>query len=178
MLVVPAADSPPRATRLIMDRETQAVRVHGELRRCIDIEEVLPRPRRRSLRLPVDPTLWPPPAPGAHLALALYSDFNQVKAAARMMEPCTTVFTGNVAPSPRSTPSQPLRAAIARTRCQDVIADTSLFWRPDLVPARAIPRKSRAKRPPAGQPFVHQARGQRRLCGEMSPVAMATMRIW
>ena len=94
VLVVPAADIATESyLGLIMDRESQRPVFMVSSAGGIDIEEVAAKTPDKILRLPVDPTYGLLPHQALTLAFALYQDFNQVKAAARIMEQLYAVFT-------------------------------------------------------------------------------------
>jgi succinyl-CoA synthetase beta subunit len=107
ILVVPAADIASESyLGLIMDRETQRPVFMVSAAGGVDIEEVAATSPEKIVRLPVDPTYGLLPHQALGLGFALYRDFNQVKAAAKIMEQLYAVFTGNGWPG-------------ARARCQD-----------------------------------------------------------
>ena len=134
VLVVPAADIASESyLGLIMDRETQRPVFMVSSAGGIDIEEVAAKTPEKILRLPVDPTYGLLPHQAFTLAFALYSDFTQAKAAARMIEQLYTVFTGNGCSLAEinplvTTPGGQVLALDAKI----VIDDNELFWRPDL----------------------------------------------
>jgi succinyl-CoA synthetase beta subunit len=99
----------------------------------VDIEEVAAKTPEKIVRLPVDPTYGLLPHQALTLGFALYTDFNQVKAVARIMEQLYTVFTGNGCSLAEinplvTTPTGQVLALDAKI----VIDDNELFWRPDL----------------------------------------------
>ncbi len=134
VLVVPAADIVTESyVGLIMDRETQGPVFMVSAAGGVDIEEVAATTPEKILRLPIDPTYGLLPHQALTLAFALYRDFNQVKAAARIMEQLYTVFTGNGCSLTEinplvTTPAGQVLALDAKV----VIDDNELFWRPDL----------------------------------------------
>ena len=134
VLVVPAVDIASESyLGLIMDRETQRPVFMVSSAGGIDIEEVAAKTPEKILRLPVDPTYGLLPHQAFTLAFALYSDFTQAKAAARMIEQLYTVFTGNGCSLAEinplvTTPGGQVLALDAKI----VIDDNELFWRPDL----------------------------------------------
>ena len=169
VLVVPAADIATESyVGLIMDRETQRPVFMVSSAGGVDIEEVAAKTPEKIVRLPVDPTYGLLPHQALALAFALYRDFTQVKAAARIMEQLYTVFTGNGCSLAEINPLVTTPAGqVLALDAKIVIDDNELFWRPGPRPAarrhrRGAERGGRA----AGQPVVHQARGQRRLRGE------------
>jgi len=87
VLVVPAADIASESyLGLIMDRETQRPVFMASSAGGVDIEEVAQKTPEKIVRFPVDPTYGLFPHQALRLAFALYRDFAQVKAAARIME--------------------------------------------------------------------------------------------
>jgi succinyl-CoA synthetase beta subunit len=78
-----------------MDRESQRPVFMVSSAGGVDIEEVAAKTPEKITRSAVDPTYGLLPHQGLTLAFALYRDFNQVKAAARIMEQLYAVFTGN-----------------------------------------------------------------------------------
>jgi succinyl-CoA synthetase beta subunit len=134
VLVVPAADIATESyVGLIMDRETQRPVFMVSSAGGIDIEEVAAKTPEKIVRLPVDPTYGLLPHQALALAFALYRDFNQVKATAKIMEQLYAVFTGNGCSLAEinplvTTPSGQVLALDAKI----VIDDNELFWRPDL----------------------------------------------
>ena len=134
VLVVPAADiSSESYLGLIMDRETQQPVFMVSSAGGIDIEEVAAKTPEKILRLPVDPTYGLLAHQALTLAFALYSDFNQVKAAARIMEQLYAVFTGNGCSLAEINPLVTTPAGqVLALDAKIVIDDNELFWRPDL----------------------------------------------
>ena len=87
VLVVPAADIATESyLGLIMDRESQRPVFMVSSAGGVDIEEVAAKTPEKIVRLPVDPTYGLLPHQALALGFALYRHFNQVKAAARIME--------------------------------------------------------------------------------------------
>ena len=85
------------------------------------------------MRLPVDPTYGLFPHQALSLAFALYRDFAQVKAAAKIIEQLYRAFIDNGASLAEinplvTTPDGKVLALDAKI----VIDDNELFWRPDL----------------------------------------------
>jgi succinyl-CoA synthetase beta subunit len=134
VLVVPAAEIATESyLGLIMDRETQRPVFMVSSAGGVDIEEVAAKTPEKIVRLPVDPTYGLLPHQALTLGFALYSDFNQVKAAARIMDQLYTVFTGHGCSLAEinplvTTPTGQVLALDAKI----VIDDNELFWRPDL----------------------------------------------
>ena len=96
VLVVPAADIKTEAyVGLIMDRESQRPVFMVSSAGGIDIEEVAAKTPEKITRLAVDPRYGLLPHQAQTLALTLYSDIAQVRAAAKIMEQLYQVFTSN-----------------------------------------------------------------------------------
>ena len=134
VLVVPAAEiSSESYVGLIMDRETQRPVFMVSSAGGVDIEEVAQKTPEKIVRFPVDPTYGLFPHQALRLALGLYMDFGQVKAAARIMEQLFAAFVANGASLAEinplvTTPDGRVLALDAKI----VIDDNELFWRPDL----------------------------------------------
>jgi succinyl-CoA synthetase beta subunit len=134
VLVVPSAEIATESyLGLIMDRESQAPVFMVSSAGGVDIEEVAAKTPEKIVRLAVDPTYGLLPHQALTLGFSLYRDFNQVKAAARIMEQLYGVFTGNGCSLAEinplvTTPSGQVLALDAKI----VIDDNELFWRPDL----------------------------------------------
>jgi succinyl-CoA synthetase beta subunit len=134
VLVVPAAEiSSESYVGLIMDRETQRPVFMVSSAGGVDIEEVAQKTPEKIARFPVDPTYGLFPHQALRLALGLYMDFGQVKAAARIMEQLYAAFVANGASLAEinplvTTPDGRVLALDAKI----VIDDNELFWRPDL----------------------------------------------
>ena len=134
VLVVPAAEIASESyLGLIMDRETQQPVFMASSAGGVDTEEVAQKTPEKIVRLPVDPTYGLFPHQALHLAFALYRDFAQVKAAARIMEQLYAAFIANGASLAEinplvTTPDGRVLALDAKI----VIDDNELFWRPDL----------------------------------------------
>jgi succinyl-CoA synthetase beta subunit len=134
VLVVPAADIATESyLGLIMDRETQRPVFMVSSAGGVDIEEVAAKTPDKIVRQSVDPTYGLLPHQSLALGFALYRDYSQVKAAARIMEQLYQVFTqtgcslAEINPLV-TTPSGEVLALDAKI----VIDDNELFWRPDL----------------------------------------------
>ncbi len=96
VLVVPAADIASEAyVGLIMDRATQRPVFMVSPAGGIDIEEVAAKTPDKIRRLAVDPRYGLLPHQALGLALFLYPDIAQARAAARIMEQLYQVFTAN-----------------------------------------------------------------------------------
>ena len=134
VLVVPAAEiSSESYVGLIMDRETQRPVFMVSSAGGVDIEEVAQKTPEKIVRFPVDPTYGLFPHQALRLALGLYMDFGQVKAAAKIMEQLYATFVANGASLAEinplvTTPDGRVLALDAKI----VIDDNELFWRPDL----------------------------------------------
>jgi succinyl-CoA synthetase beta subunit len=134
VLVVPAAEIASESyLGLIMDRETQRPVFMASSAGGVDIEEVAQQTPEKIVRFPVDPTYGLFPHQALRLAFALYRDFAQVKAAARIMEQLYAAFVANGASLAEinplvTTPDGRVLALDAKI----VIDDNELFWRPDL----------------------------------------------
>lgn len=134
VLVVPAAEiSSESYVGLIMDRETQRPVFMVSSAGGVDIEEVAEQTPEKIVRFPVDPTYGLFPHQALRLALGLYMDFGQVKAAAKIMEQLYAAFVANGASLAEinplvTTPDGRVLALDAKI----VIDDNELFWRPDL----------------------------------------------
>jgi succinyl-CoA synthetase beta subunit len=135
VLVVPAADIVSESyVGIIMDRATQRPVFMVSSAGGIDIEEVAARTPEKIVRLPVDPVYGLLPHQALTLAFALYQDFAQVRAAARMMEQLYRVFTENGATLAEinplvTTPDHRVLALDAKVS----IDDNELDRRPDLA---------------------------------------------
>jgi succinyl-CoA synthetase beta subunit len=134
VLVVPAADIASESyVGIIMDRATQKPVFMVSSAGGIDIEEVAARTPEKILKMPVDPVYGLLPHQALTLAFALYKDFAQVRAAARMMEQLYRVFADNGASLAEinplvTTPDQRVLALDAKIS----IDDNELDRRPDL----------------------------------------------
>jgi succinyl-CoA synthetase beta subunit len=135
VLVVPAADIVSESyVGIIMDRATQRPVFMVSSAGGIDIEEVAARTPEKIVRLPVDPVYGLLPHQALTLAFALYQDFVQVRAAARMMEQLYRVFSENGATLAEinplvTTPDHRVLALDAKVS----IDDNELDRRPDLA---------------------------------------------
>ena len=135
VLVVPAADIASESyVGIIMDRATQRPVFMVSSAGGIDIEEVAASTPEKIVRLPVDPVYGLLPHQALTLAFALYRDFAQVRAAARMMEQLYRVFADNGASLAEinplvTTPDKRVLALDAKIS----IDDNELDRRPDLA---------------------------------------------
>jgi succinyl-CoA synthetase beta subunit len=134
VLVVPAAEIASESyLGLIMDRESQRPVFMVSSAGGVDIEEVAAKTPEKIVRLGVDPSYGLFPHQALALAFALYQDFGQVKATAKIMEQLYTAFLANGASLAEinplvTTPDGRVLALDAKI----VIDDNELFWRPDL----------------------------------------------
>ncbi len=138
VLVVPAADIASESyVGLIMDRESQRPLFMVSSAGGIDIEEVAAKTPEKIHRLAVDPRFGLMPHQSLGLALKLYQDFNQVRAAARMMEQLYSVFMANGASlaeiNPLATTSD---GKVLALDAKISIDDNELDRRPDLAALR------------------------------------------
>ena len=135
VLVVPAADIASESyVGIIMDRATQRPVFMVSSAGGIDIEEVAAKTPEKIVRLPVDPVYGLLPHQALTLGFALYKDFTQVRAAARIMEQLYRVFAENGASLAEinplvTTPDQRVLALDAKI----AIDDNELDRRPDLA---------------------------------------------
>jgi succinyl-CoA synthetase beta subunit len=135
VLVVPAADIASESyVGIIMDRATQKPVFMVSSAGGIDIEEVAAKTPEKILKMPVDPVYGLLPHQALTLAFALYKDFAQVRAAARMMEQLYRVFADNGASLAEinplvTTPDHRVLALDAKIS----IDDNELDRRPDLA---------------------------------------------
>jgi succinyl-CoA synthetase beta subunit len=135
VLVVPAADiSSESYVGIIMDRATQRPVFMVSSAGGIDIEEVAAKTPEKIIKMPVDPVYGLLPHQALTLGFALYKDFAQVRAAARIMEQLYRVFADNGASLAEinplvTTPDQKVLALDAKIS----IDDNELDRRPDLA---------------------------------------------
>lgn len=138
VLVVPTADIASESyVGLIMDRETQRPVFMVSAAGGVDIEEVAATTPEKIVRLAVDPRygLFPHQAMG--LALHLYKDFSQARAAATIIQQLYGVFIANGASLAEinplvTTPSGQVLALDAKLS----VDDNELDRRPDLAAMR------------------------------------------
>lgn len=135
VLVVPAADIVSESyVGIIMDRATQRPVFMVSSAGGIDIEEVAAKTPEKIVRLPVDPVYGLLPHQALTLAFALFQDFSQVRATARMMEQLYRVFADSGASLAEinplvTTPDHRVLALDAKIS----IDDNELDRRPDLA---------------------------------------------
>jgi succinyl-CoA synthetase beta subunit len=135
VLVVPAADIASESyVGIIMDRATQQPVFMVSSAGGIDIEEVAAKTPEKIIKMPVDPVYGLLPHQALTLGFALYKDFAQVRAAARIMEQLYRVFAENGASLAEinplvTTPDQKVLALDAKIS----IDDNELDRRPDLA---------------------------------------------
>ncbi|HEU5171573.1 MAG TPA: ADP-forming succinate--CoA ligase subunit beta [Gemmatimonadales bacterium] len=134
VLVAPAAEIATESyVGLIMDRETQRPVFMVSAAGGVDIEEVAAATPEKITRQPVDPTYGLFAHQALALAFALYRDFNQVKAAARIMEQLYAAFLANGCSLAEINPLVTTPAGrVLALDAKMVIDDNELFWRPDL----------------------------------------------
>ena len=138
VLVVPAADIATEAyASLILDRATQRPVFMVSPAGGIDIEEVAATTPEKITRLAVDPRYGLLPHQALTLALTLYSDIAQVRAAAKILEQLYAIFVANgcslVEINPLiTTPDGRVLALDAKV----IIDDNELERRPDLAQLR------------------------------------------
>jgi succinyl-CoA synthetase beta subunit len=134
VLVVPAAEIATESyLGLIMDRETQRPVFMVSSAGGVDIEEVAAKTPDKIVRRSVDPTYGLLPHQALALGFALYRDYTQVKAAARIMEQLYQVFTQNGCSLAEINPLVTTPAGeVLALDAKIVIDDNELFWRPDL----------------------------------------------
>jgi succinyl-CoA synthetase beta subunit len=138
VLVVPAEDIASESyVGLIMDRETQRPVFMVSAAGGVDIEEVAATTPDKIVRLPVDPRYGLFPHQALGLALTLYSDFAQARAAAAIMQQLYTVFSGNGASLVEINPliTTPAGKVVALDAKLSV-DDNELDRRPDLAALR------------------------------------------
>lgn len=138
VLVVPAAQIATEAyVGIIMDRETQRPVFMVSPAGGIDIEEVAAKTPEKIKRLAVDPRYGLLPHEAMTLALFLYDDIAQVRAAADIMQRLYQVFTGNDASLAEinplvTTPEGRVLALDAKVS----LDDNALYRHPDLAAMR------------------------------------------
>jgi len=138
VLVVPAADIASEAyVGLILDRDSQRPVFMVSPAGGIDIEEVAAKTPEKIMRLPVDPRFGLLPHQALTLALFLYGDIKQARAAADIMHRLYAVFTDNGASLAEinplvTTPTGQVLALDAKVS----IDDNELDRRPDLAELR------------------------------------------
>ncbi len=138
VLVVPAAEIASESyVGLILDRESQRPLFMVSSAGGIDIEEVAAQTPEKIQRLAIDPRYGVLPHQSLSLALSLYSDFKQVRAAARIIEQLYQVFMQSGASLAEinplvTTPDGQVLALDAKVS----IDDNELDRRPDLAALR------------------------------------------
>jgi succinyl-CoA synthetase beta subunit len=158
VLVVPAADIASEAyVGMIVDRESQRPLLMVSPAGGIDIEEVAARTPEKIHRLAIDPRYGLLPHQSLALGFKLFSDFPQVRAAARIMEQLYAAFMANGASLAEinplaTTPDGRVLALDAKIS----IDDNELERRPDLAALRdetaEAPAEVEARR--AGLTFI------------------------
>ena len=178
VLVVPAAEIASEAyVGLVMDRASQRPVFMVSPAGGIDIEEVAAKTPDKIRRLAVDPRYGLLPHQAMGLALFLYHDFSQARAAARIMEQLYGVFTSNGCSLAEinplvTTPDGKVVALDAKVS----LDDNELDRRPDL----ALLRDESAEDPSEGQArranltFIKLS-GNVGCCVNGAGLAMATM---
>lgn len=135
VLVVPAVDIASESyVGIIMDRATQRPVYMVSPAGGIDIEEVAAKSPEKIVRLPVDPVYGLLPHQALTLGFALYQEFTQVRAAARIMEQLYRVFADNGASLAEINPF--VTTSDGRVLALDAkiaIDDNELDRRPDLA---------------------------------------------
>jgi succinyl-CoA synthetase beta subunit len=138
VLVVPAAEIASESyVGLIMDRDSQRPLFMVSPAGGVDIEEVAAKTPEKIHRLAIDPRYGVLPHQALGLALALFQDFGQVRAAAKIIEQLYQVFVSNGASLAEinplaTTPDGKVLALDAKL----VIDDNELDRRPDLAALR------------------------------------------
>ena len=138
VLVVPAADIASESyVGLIMDRDTQRPVFMVSAAGGVDIEEVAATTPEKIVRLAVDPRYGLFPHEALGLALHLYRDFSQARAAATIMQQLYRVFVANGASLAEinplvTTPDGRVLALDAKIS----VDDNELDRRPDLAALR------------------------------------------
>jgi succinyl-CoA synthetase beta subunit len=138
VLVVPAAEIATEAyVGLIMDRASQGPVFMVSSAGGVDIEEVAATTPEKITRLAVDPVYGLLPHQAMGLAFSLYSDYAQVKSAAKIMQQLYRVFTTNGCSLAEvnplvTTPDGQVLALDAKV----TIDDNELDRRPDLAALR------------------------------------------
>jgi succinyl-CoA synthetase beta subunit len=138
VLVVPAADIKSEAyVGLIMDRDSQRPVFMVSAAGGIDIEEVAARTPEKITRLAVDPRYGILPHQAQTLALTLYHDITQVRAAAKIMEQLYQVFTSTGCSLAEINPLvTTAEGKVVALDAKVSIDDNELDRRPDLAALR------------------------------------------
>ncbi|HEX5385432.1 MAG TPA: ADP-forming succinate--CoA ligase subunit beta [Gemmatimonadales bacterium] len=134
ILVVPAAEIATESyVALIMDRESQKPVFMVSPAGGVDIEDVAARAPEKITRLAVDPAYGLFPHQALALAFALFRDFTQVKAAARILEQLYAAFVANGCSLAEINPlATTPEGRVLALDAKIIIDDNELFWRPDL----------------------------------------------
>jgi succinyl-CoA synthetase beta subunit len=138
VLVTPAADIASEAyAGIIVDRGTKRPVFIASPAGGIDIEEVAAKTPEKLLRHPIDPRYGLQPFEAMQLAFFLYSDFKQVRAAAKILTQLYKAFIENGGSLAEinplvTTPSGEVLALDAKM----VIDDNELDRRPDIAALR------------------------------------------
>jgi succinyl-CoA synthetase beta subunit len=138
VLVVPAADIVTESyVGLIMDRDSQAPVFMVSAAGGVDIEEVAATTPEKITKLAVDPVYGLLPHQAMTLALTLYDDIRQVRAAASIMQQLYEVFVANGASLAEINPlvTTPDGAVLALD-AKISVDDNELDRRPDLAALR------------------------------------------
>jgi succinyl-CoA synthetase beta subunit len=138
VLVVPAADIASESyVGLIMDRESQRPVFMVSAAGGMDIEEVAATAPEKIARLAVDPRYGLFPHQALGLALGLYHDFGQARAAAAIMQQLYTVFSANGASLAEINPLVTTAGGeVLALDAKIAIDDNELDRRPDLAALR------------------------------------------
>ncbi len=138
VLVVPAADIASESyVGLILDRASQKPVFMVSAAGGVDIEEVAATSPEKIVRMPVDPRYGLLPHQSLRLALSLYSDFSQVKAAQRIMQQLYGAFMANGCSLAEINPMVTTPAgAVMALDAKMVVDDNELDRRPDLAVLR------------------------------------------
>lgn len=138
VLVVPAVEIASEAyVGILMDRETQRPVLMVSAAGGIDIEEVAATEPGKIHRLAIDPTYGLMPHQALGLAFKLFTEFDKVRAAARILEQLYAAFVANGCSLAEINPlvTTPQGRVLALD-AKMVIDDNELFWRTDLEELR------------------------------------------
>ena len=138
VLVVPAADIATESyVGLILDRKTQKPVFMVSSAGGIDIEEVAAKTPEKITRLAIDPRYGLLPHQALQLALTLYQDWAQVKAAMQVLRQLYSVFMGNGCTLAEINPLvTTLDGKVLALDAKMTIDDNELDRRPDLAALR------------------------------------------
>ncbi len=138
VLVVPAAEIATESyVGLILDRASQKPVFMVSAAGGVDIEEVAATTPEKILRMPVDPRYGLLPHQSLRLALSLYRDYAQVKAAQRIMQQLYRAFMANGCSLAEINPMVTTPAGtVMALDAKMVIDDNELDRRPDLAALR------------------------------------------